>query len=175
MAEAKKISFSLSKEGREIIKKEMNRYETRRSGLISSLWQIQKEKGWISKEAVSWLSQETKFPESYIYELLMFYTLFNKKPVGKFHVQVCTNVSCALNGSRELVEELCSAFKVKEGEKSSCGNWTVSRVECLGACDEAPVIQLNEEYVGKLKKEDLISFLKSKLKSKSDFILKDSH
>ena len=160
-------SFSLSQEGRKLIKKEMTRYETKRSCLLPCLWQIQKEKGWIPEEAVLWLSKETGIPESHIYEVLMFYTLFNKKPVGKFHVQVCTNVSCALRGGRELIKDLCSAFKVKEGEVSVCGNWTISKVECLGACDEAPVIQLNDEYVGKMKKNRALSFLKSKLYVKS--------
>ena len=160
---AEKQSFSLSKERQEIIKKEMTRYETKLSCLIPCLWQIQKEKGWISKSAVSWLSEITQIPESHIYEVLMFYTMFNKKPVGKFHVQVCSNVSCALNGSRELIAELCEKLNVKEGETSSCGNWTVSKVECLGACDEAPVIQLNDSYLGKMKKESALSILKSKL------------
>ncbi|MBC6415661.1 MAG: NAD(P)H-dependent oxidoreductase subunit E [Bdellovibrionales bacterium] len=154
--------FSLSKKGLEIVQKEMTRYETKLSCVIPCLWQIQKEKGWISKSAVSWLSQITQIPESHIFEVLMFYTMFNKQPVGKYHIQVCTNVSCALKGSRELVDELCKNLKVKENEKSVCGTWTVSRVECLGACDEAPVIQLNDEYLGKIKKEDMLSFLKSK-------------
>ena len=161
--EDKNRSFSLSQEGKTLIKKEMTRYETKLSCLIPCLWQIQKEKGWIPPAAVPWLSKETGIPESHIYEVLMFYTMFNKKPVGKFHVQVCTNVSCALHGGRELVKEFCRAFNVKEGEKSACGNWTISRVECLGACDEAPVIQLNEEYIGKMKKDRALSFLKSKL------------
>lgn len=154
--------FSLSPEAQSLIKKEMTRYETRLSCLIPCLWQIQKEKGWVSKEAISWLSKETDIPESHIYEVLMFYTLFNKKPVGKFHVQVCTNVSCALRGGRELFKELGRALNVKEGEISSCGNWTLSKVECLGACDEAPVIQLNEEYLGKMKSDKILSILKSK-------------
>ena len=161
--EVKKENFSLSKEGQKIIKKEITRYETKLSCLIPCLWQIQKEKGWVSKSAVSWLSEATQIPESHIYEVLMFYTMFNKKPVGRFHVQVCGNVSCALNGSRDLFKELCEKFEVKEGEISSCGNWTVSKVECLGACDEAPVIQLNEDYIGKIKIEEAVSILKSKL------------
>lgn len=164
--ELAKNSFSLSQEGKELIQKEMKRYETRLSGIIPCLWQIQKEKGWIPPSAVPWLSKETGIPESHIYEVLMFYTLFNKKPVGKFHVQVCTNVSCSMQGARELVKKLCEEFEVKEGELSSCGNWTVSRVECLGACDTAPVIQLNEEYIGGLKEEALIQFLKSRLKAR---------
>ena len=160
-------SFSLSKEGQNLIKKEMTRYETKLSCLIPCLWRIQKEKGWISKEAVGWLSRETDIPESHIYEVLMFYTMFNKKPVGKYHVQVCGNVSCALHGGRELVKELCRAFDVKEGEMSACGNLTVSKVECLGACDEAPVIQINEEYIGGMKIDKALPFLKSKMNSKA--------
>ena len=156
--------FQLSKEGVELIKKEMSRYETKLSCLIPSLWQIQKEKGWVSKEAVRWLSKLTQIPTAPIFEVLMFYTLFNKKPVGKLHVQVCGNVSCALNGSREIMEKLCENFKLKEGELSPCGNWTISKVECLGACDEAPVIQVNtDDYIGKVKKDEALSLLKSKL------------
>ena len=156
-------SFTLSQEGRGLVKREMSRYETKLSCLVPCLWQIQKEKGWVPKEAVSWLSKETGIPEAQIYEVLMFYTMFNKKPVGKFHIQVCANVSCAMHGALELIRELCSAFNVREGEKSECGNWTVSKVECLGACDEAPVVQLNEEYIGRMKKDGAVSFLKSKL------------
>ena len=156
-------NFTLSEEGKELIKKEMSRYETKRSCLIPCLWQIQKEKGWVPKEAIPWLATTTGIPESHIYEVLMFYTMFNKKPVGKFHVQVCGNVSCALQGSQELIKELCSAFNVKEGEISPCGNWTISKVECLGACDLAPVVQLNEEYMGKMKKDQALSILQSKL------------
>ena len=159
---AEKKPFSLSQEGRAIIKREMSRYETLRSGLIPCLWQIQKEKGWISKEAVLWLSNETGIPPSAVYEVLMFYSMFNKKPVGRFHVQVCTNVSCSMAGARKIVPKLCQAFNVREGERSACGNWTVSRAECLGACDEAPIIRLNEEYIGKIKIEKILPFLKTK-------------
>lgn len=162
-----KISFSLSKEGQALIKREMTRYETRRSCLIPCLWQIQKEKGWVPPEAVPWLSCKTKIPESQIYEALMFYTLFNKKKVGKFHVQVCGNVSCAMQGGREMIKKLCETFNVKEGQLSVCGNWTISRVECLGACDEAPVIQLNDQYIGKLKGDKAVQFLKSKLSAQT--------
>lgn len=157
--------FTLSKKSQEIIKQEMTRYETPRSGLIPALWQIQKEKGWVSKEAVLWLSQETGIPTAAIHELLMFYTMFNKKPVGRFHIQVCANVSCALSGARQMIPKLCQGLNVREGERSTCGNWTVSRVECLGACDEAPVIRLNQEYIGKVKPEKILPFLKSKVGS----------
>ena len=152
--------FTLSKEGGAFIKKEMTRYETKLSCLIPCLYQIQKEKGWVSPKAVSWLSRQTNIPATHIQEVLMFYTLFNKKPVGKFHIQVCCNVSCCLQGSRELTQKICEAFQVKEGEVSADGNWTVSRVECLGACELAPVMQVGNQYLGKLKGERAVHVLR---------------
>ena len=156
----KNQEFTLSEEGVALIKKEMGRYETKLSCLIPCLYQIQKEKGWISSKAVRWLSEQTSIPESHIQEVLMFYTLFNKKPVGKFHIQVCCNVSCFMQGGPELVKRICEAFQIKEGEVSADGNWTVSRVECLGACDLAPAIQVGDRYLGKLKGERAIHVLR---------------
>ena len=152
--------FTLSEEGEALIKKEMTRYETKLSCLIPCLYQIQKEKGWISPKAILWLSKQTDIPTAHIQEILMFYTLFNKKPVGKFHIQVCCNVSCCLQGSRELVRKICDAFQIEEGKVSADGNWTVSRVECLGACELAPVMQVGDQYLGKLKGERAVHALR---------------
>lgn len=156
----KNQKFDLSKEGLNLIQREMTRYETKLSCLIPSLYQIQKEKGWVPPEAVLWLSEKTGIPESKIHEILMFYTLLNKKPVGKFHVQVCSNVSCALAGARELTLGLCESLQVKEGEMRSDGECTVSRVECLGACDQAPVVQINEDRFDKMTLQETLSVLK---------------
>ena len=160
--EKKTQKFHLSKEGLGLIKKEMTRYETKLSCLVPSLYQIQKEKGWVSPEAVAWLSKKTNILESKIQEVLMFYTLFNKKPVGKFHIQVCLNVSCALAGARELLFHLCKNLQVKKGEMRSDGECTVNHVECLGACDQAPVAQINEDRFDKLTVEKVLSILKER-------------
>ena len=153
--------FSLSKEGRDLIQSEMRRYETKLSCLIPSLYQIQKEKGFVPQEAVPWLSAQTGIPVSKIYEVLMFYTMFHKKPVGRFHVQVCRNISCSMQGGRELLKSLCKAFQVKEGERSACGNWTFSSAECLGACDLAPVIQAGDKYFGKMNGKEAVAALRA--------------
>ena len=153
--------FSLSEEGRELIQREMNRYETKLSCLIPCLYRIQKEKGWVPPEAVPWLREQTGIPESKIHEVLMFYTLLNKKPVGRFHVQVCCNVSCALAGARELALDLCERLMVKEGKVRADGECSLSRVECLGACDQAPVVQINEDRCDKMTLEKTLSVLRS--------------
>lgn len=157
--------FQLSQEGLEFVQKEIKRYETRRSAILPCLYRVQKENGgWVSPEAVSYLSKVMEIPEAYINEVLLFYTMYNKKPVGKLHIQVCCNLSCAMNGGRELVEHLCESFNVKEGEMSENGAVTITRVECLGACDIAPMAQVNDKYVGPLKKETVVEEMKGLLK-----------
>lgn len=152
--------FSLSAEGVEFVKSELNRYETKMSAIIPALYRVQKEKGWVPPDAVGYLSKLMDIPESYISEVLHFYTMFNKKPVGKLHVQVCTNISCSMNGGRELADHICKHYGVKEGEVSADGNITVSRVECLGSCGTAPMMQVNETYVENLTPEEALRKLK---------------
>lgn len=152
--------FTLSKESEEVIKKELTRYETTYSAIIPSLFQVQKQEGWVPPEAVPVLSKVMNIPQAHINEVLYFYTMFNKKPVGKLHVQVCTNISCAMNGGRELADHLCKHFNVKEGAVSADGKITVSKVECLGSCGTAPMMQVNDQYIENLTPETAVKKLK---------------
>lgn len=138
--------FQLSREGLEFVKKELARYETKLSAIIPSLYRAQDENdGWVSPQVVQHLSHVMDIPSSQIEEVLDFYTMFNKEPVGRYHLQVCTNISCAMAGGREIVQHLCRKLKVKPGEVSKDGKFTVSYVECAGSCDTAPVMQINRE------------------------------
>ena len=142
-----KASFQLSSEGQEFVKKELKRYETKESAIIPSLYRVQKENGgWVSPEGITHLSQLMDIPESRINEVFHFYTMFNKEPVGKYHVQVCCNVACSMAGTREMIEEFCKEHGVHENEVTSDKRFTFTRVECLGACDKAPMMQINEDY-----------------------------
>lgn len=139
----KKI-FQLSADGLAFVKKEMTRYETKISAIIPSLYRAQDENGgWVGPEVVDHLSQVMDIPASQIEEVLDFYTMFNKQPVGRYHLQVCTNITCAMMGGREIVQHLCKKLKVHAGEVSHDGKFTVSYVECAGSCDTAPVMQIN--------------------------------
>ena len=134
--------FKFSTEGVEFVKKEIQRYETKLSAVIPCLYRVQDENGgWVSPECVRELSQLMELSESDIYEVLTFYTMFNQKPVGKLHIQVCCNITCAMKGSQKLLENLKKRFK-NQKENSVC---TFSAVECLGSCDTAPVVQINRE------------------------------
>ena len=154
-------TFNMSAEGIAFVKKELARYETPYSAIIPSLFFVQKEHGWVPPEAVPFLSKLMTLPEAHINEVLYFYTMFNTKPVGKFHVQVCTNISCSMNGGRELMQAICKHYNVQEGEVSADGKVSVSRAECLGSCDTAPMLQVNKDsYLEGLTPETAIKKLK---------------
>lgn len=153
--------FKLSNEGRKKVESELKRYEAIDSAIIPSLYIAQSEnKGWITTDVISELSSVMKIPESRINEVFKFYTMFNQKPVGRYHVQVCTNISCALEGGRELTHHICKELGVKPNEISVDGRFTVSRVECLGSCGTAPMMQVNEKYYEKLTPESAMNLLR---------------
>src|SRR4051794_35762117 len=103
--------FRLSAEGLAFVKKELERYEAKESAIIPSLYRAQKENGgWINSAVIRHLGEVMDLPEARINEVFKFYTMFNQKPVGKYHVQVCCNISCAMNGGRELLGHLCKEF-----------------------------------------------------------------
>lgn len=158
--------FELSNEGREFVKSELKRYETKQSAIIPCLFRAQKENGgWISEEVIDHLSKVMEIPSAQIQEVFQFYTMFNKKPVGRFHVQVCTNVSCAILGGRELLNHLCKTFDVPVETRTADGLYTFSPVECLGSCGTAPMMQVNDRYYENLTPESAVEILKGMAKT----------
>jgi NADH-quinone oxidoreductase E subunit len=142
-------------------------FPTEQALLIPLLHAIQKEHGWISKEAMVAAGEFLHLPLAKVQEVVTFYTMFNLEPVGKVHLQLCTNISCWLNGSEKLLHCLESRLGVGCGETTKDGNYTLSEVECLCAGGTAPVLQINDEYYESLdvpKLEALMNEMDSKLK-----------
>lgn len=153
--------FQLSSQALSEVQKELQRYETKESAIIPCLYIAQKEnKGWVNAEVISVLGKAMGIPESKITEVFTFYTMFNQEPVGRFHVQVCTNISCALEGGRELASHICKELGVHTGEVTKDGRFTVSRVECLGSCGTAPMMQVNDRYYENLTPEKAMNLLR---------------
>jgi NADH-quinone oxidoreductase subunit E len=159
--------FRLSSEGEAFVKKQLSRFEDRKSAIIPSLYRVQIENGgWVSPECVTALAAVMDIQETWIEEVLTFYTMFNRKPVGKVHAQVCCNVACAMNGGRELLKHLCDTFKATPEEMTADGKYTFSRAECLGACDKAPMMQVtlggdmpNSKYHEGLTQESAVKII----------------
>jgi NADH-quinone oxidoreductase subunit E len=153
--------FQLSEEGLKKVKAELARYESRQSAIIPALYIAQKENGGhITDEIIDYLSKVMELPVSRINEVFKFYTMFNQKPVGKHHVQICNNISCVLNGSREMTQHVLESLGCKMDDISLDGKYCISSVECLGACSSAPMMQVNEEYHENLTPEKAVAILK---------------
>lgn len=135
------------------------RFPDTKSLTIPTLWLAQEQYGWISEETMKEVARLLNIPVHHVYGVTTFYTMFNKKPVGKYHLQVCTNVSCQLLGSEKLIDHLCSKLNVKIGGTTTDGKFTISEVECLGACGIAPTMQVNDEYYENLTVEKVDNLL----------------
>jgi len=144
-------------EFKESAKKELDqilsRYPSKQAGLLPALFLAQREFGWVSEEVISYLAEVMELPKSRIYGVASFYTMFNKKPVGRYFIQVCQNISCAMMAADGLFDYLSTKLGIKEGETTKDGKYTLCKVECLGACGEAPMMQINDKYYGPLTRE----------------------
>lgn len=155
--------FTLSEEGLRYVRNELTRYESKNSAIIRCLYRAQEENGgWVSPEVVQHLSEVMEIPASRIEEIASFYSMFNRKPVGKYHIQVCCTLSCAMAGAREMADLMvkeagCQGY----GDVSPDGKFTFSKVECLGSCDTAPMLQINRDpYIESLNAEKALQLVR---------------
>jgi len=124
----------------------LTRYPTREAALLPTLHLAQEVWGWISPEVVHYVGELLDLSPATVFGVVSFYNMFNQKPVGKYHLQVCTNLSCMVTRAYDIYEHLCDRLKVNSGQTTPDGLYTVSEVECLGSCGTAPVVQINNDY-----------------------------
>jgi NADH-quinone oxidoreductase E subunit len=139
----------------------INRYPEKRSALIPSLHLAQKEAGYISHEAICEIARIFDLSPNEVHEVVSFYTMFHKKPVGKYVIQVCTNISCLICSAEEIVAHLTKRLGIELGETSADKKYTLLEVECLGSCGTSPVIQINDDYYEDLTPEKVDRILDS--------------
>lgn len=133
--------------------------DARKSAIVSSLLLVQKDKGWISEEAMQELAEYLAISQIEVYEVATFYSLFNLEPAAEYKLQLCTNVSCMLNGSEQILEFMKTHMQLSPGQFSRCRRFSLHTVECLGACSGAPVMQINDKYHENLDNETLGTIL----------------
>ncbi|RMF87819.1 MAG: NAD(P)H-dependent oxidoreductase subunit E [Nitrospirae bacterium] len=135
------------------------RYETPRAALMPVLWRFQREYGYISPAMERVIAEYLEIPLIWVQETVTFYTMYNRRPVGTYHVQVCGNLSCTLCGARETLAMLEEELGIRVGETTPDGRFTLSVVQCLAACEEAPMMQVNDRYHGHLTRERIREIL----------------
>jgi NADH-quinone oxidoreductase E subunit len=145
------LSAAAEKRAMEIIP----RYPQSRSAIMPLLYIAQDELGYIAQEAVEWVADKLSISPVQVWEVATFYTMYYKKPVGKYHFQVCRTLPCALRGAKMVSEYLHKKFGLNPGEVSADGLWSFEEVECLGSCGTAPMCQINDVFFENLTEAKL--------------------
>jgi len=135
------------------------KYPETSGALLPVLWEVQRTKGWIDQEAEQWVAERLGLTPSHVHGPVTFYTMYKQRPTGKYHIQVCTTLSCMLRGSDDLVEYLEQKLGIKVGETTPDGKFSLVQVECLGSCGTAPMFQLNDEFHEDLTREKVDEIL----------------
>jgi NADH-quinone oxidoreductase E subunit len=117
--------------------------------------------GWLPRVAMDYVAGMLNMPPIKVYEVANFYTMYNVKPVGKNHVQVCTNLPCWLRGSDKVVSACKKTLGIGLGETTADGKFTLSEVECAGACVNAPVAAINDDYFEDLDEDSIVRVLEA--------------
>ena len=154
----------------ELAKKMINNYPEgkQQSAVMSLLYLAQRQNNnWIPLAAMKYIAKFLNMPYIKVYEVATFYSMYNLSPVGKFFYQVCTTTPCMLRGAYKLVDVCKKKISNKENEISSDGNSSWMEVECLGACINAPMIQINDEYYEDLDEKKLENIIEQTMKGKT--------
>jgi NADH-quinone oxidoreductase subunit E len=123
----------------------LGRYPTRQAALLPTLWIAQREFGWLSEAAQDYVARLMELPPAHVRAVVSFYTMFHRKPVGRYLLDVCTNLSCRLRGADKIVDCIRRRLKIEIGETTADGKFTLGSVECLASCGTAPMLQLNQD------------------------------
>lgn len=133
----------------------VKKYPSKKSAVMPALYLAQEHLGWVSKEAITWVAEHLEIAPAHVESVATFYTMYYKRPVGKYHIQLCRTLSCMLCGAKELAAYLKERLKVNSNQVTEDGLWSWEEVECLGSCGTAPLIQLNAVFFENLTKETL--------------------
>ncbi len=160
-------SFAFTPENLERAKAIIAKYpEGRQASAVMPLLDIAQRQndGWVSQPAMDVIAELLEMPVIRVYEVATFYTMYNLQPIGKHHVQVCTNLPCWLRGSDTVMATCKKVLGIGAGETTEDGMFTVNEMECLGACVNAPMMQIDDDYYEDLdadSTESILSVLKA--------------
>ncbi|HVN28175.1 MAG TPA: NADH-quinone oxidoreductase subunit NuoE [Candidatus Binataceae bacterium] len=158
MSDGAEVKFSEAAlaEYREVL----THYPAPRAALLPTLWIAQREFGWISPATIEYIAQLMELPVSHVSAVVTFYTMFYQHPVGKWHIEVCTNLSCRLRGADQIVETIKQRLGIEVGETTADKKFTLGRAECLASCGTAPMLQLNHDrYYENLTPESVLKLI----------------
>lgn len=150
-----------SENARKELEAVLKKYPNKRSAVMDALRVAQKENsGHITKDDMQEISRILEMPANEVHAAATFYTMYRvNKPVGKYHIQVCANISCSLMGADHIIKHMERVLRIKTGETTPDSLYTLSTVECLGSCGTAPMMQVNDDYYENLDEKKIDELL----------------
>jgi NADH-quinone oxidoreductase E subunit len=148
--------------------------DRKRSAVLPALYLVQEQLGYVTASAMRYVAGLLEITPADVEDVVSFYTMFYTKPVGRFVLQVCRTLSCALNGAERVTEEISAKLGIGVGETDASGTFTLIEVECLGACDRAPVVMVNDAWHECVKPEDA-SRLLDDLRARGESVVSGCH
>jgi len=133
--------------------------DRKRSAVLPALYLVQKQQGYITGNAMKYVAGLLEITPADVEDVVSYYTMFYTKPVGRFVLNVCRTLSCAVNGAERVTEEICEALQIAPGQTDASGTFTLIEVECLGACDRAPVVMVNDSWHECVQPDDVRKML----------------
>ena len=153
------MAFALTPEREKEIDELLSRYPTKRAALIPILWVCQRQHGWVSPEVIQWVAARLELSTAQVQGVVTFYTMFHQEPVGENVIWVCRTLSCDLRGAKAIQEHLEDKLGCHAGGTSKDGKFTLLKAECLAACGQAPMVQINDDYHENLTLEEVDAIL----------------
>jgi len=140
------MSMTLSEKNQQRLEELKKRYQRPQSVILEALWMWQEEHGWISEEGMRAVAGLVGVPYHHVYGVVTFYSMYNRKPVGRHKIEVCTNVSCMLRNSDRILKHIEETLHIGVGETTPDKRFTLVEAECLGSCGTAPMMQIGDTY-----------------------------
>ncbi len=155
------MEFKFTRENLQKIEALRKKYPTSKAAVMGTLYIAQEQNGYITNEVMQEIANILEIDVVDVLTVVTFYTMYFTKPVGKYHVQVCTNVSCMLRGGYEILDETIKKLGIQINEVTADNKFSIEEVECMGSCGTAPMIAINEDFHENLTKEKLVEILDS--------------
>jgi NADH-quinone oxidoreductase subunit E len=155
------MEFKFTEENMQRVQAHIAKYPAKRAAVMPVLYIAQEQNGYISTEVMKEIASLLDITAEDVLGVVTFYTMYYQKPMGKYHVQVCTNVSCMLRGGYDIWDQVKGKLGLNNMEVTADSKFSLEEVECMGSCGTAPMIAINEDYFENLTKEKVEEILSS--------------
>lgn len=161
MEKNNRMAVEFSPETLKQFEETVSRYPKKEAAMLPVLYLAQQEFGYLSPEAIDYVAKLMGQSPARVHGVVSFYTMYNMKPIGRHHIQVCRTLSCALGGAEKITDFIKEKLALELGQTTADGRFTLSEVECLASCGTAPMMQINDDYYENLNEQKVTEILES--------------